>query len=323
VGNGSGVAAAAGQPGGWFEFTSSPKVYDGEVNKAARSLVASTVVAAALIVAAAYAQAGNDHASTGPPPPRFATVNGVRLHYLDWGGKGAALLFLTALGGTAADFQPLAIHFSDRFHVLGLTRRGQGQSDKPDTGYDTSTLVRDIKAFLDQRKITRATLVGYSLAGNELTEFATLYPQRVIKLVYLDAAYDLPRNAELGRKAHLDLPPLPGADNATLALIARSNEYRPDYTRIGAPALGFFVTYDEAPKSTIWDDATKAKLLAYWNDYGKAYRREQIDRFQKDMKKGRVVELHNTTHGGFVFDKEQQKTLIREMRAFLSNSPSR
>ena len=81
--------------------------------------------------------------------------------------------------------------------------------------------------------------------------------------------------------------------------------------------MAFFVTYDEAPKSPIWDDATKANLLAYWNDYGKAYRREQIDRFKRDMKKGRVVELHNTTHGGFVFDKEQQQILIREMRTFL------
>jgi predicted O-methyltransferase YrrM len=61
-------------------------------------------------------------------------------------------------------------------------------------------------------------------------------------------------------------------------------------------------------------------LLAWWYDYGKAYRREQIDRFQKDMKRGRVVELHNTTHGGFVFDSAQQKILVREMQRFLLSS---
>jgi pimeloyl-ACP methyl ester carboxylesterase len=178
-------------------------------------------------------------------------------------------------------------------------------------------LVDDIRAFLDQKKIKRVTLVGYSLAGNELTEFATQYPKRVTNLVYLDAAYDLAENAELGRKAQLNLPQLPGADKPALELSARGFEYHPDYRRIRAPALGFFVTYDEAPKSPMWDEATKTKLLAWWYDYGKAYRREQIDRFQTDMKKGKVVELHNTTHGGFVFDKEQQKILIREMRKFL------
>lgn len=288
------------------------------MKSASRSASGGTLVVAFLTMgAAAYAQAAGDRTASERPASQFATVNGVKLHYLDWGGRGEALLFLTSLGGTAGDFQPLAVSLTDHFHVLGLTRRGQGESAKPDTGYDTSQLVEDIKTFLDQRKIKRATLVGYSMAGNELTEFATLYPRRVVKLVYLDAAYDLPENAELGRKAQLNLPPLPGADKSTLELIARSNEYHPDYKPIRAPALGFFVTYDEPPTSPLWDDGTKAKLLAWWYDYGRAYRREQIERFEKDMKKGKVVELHNTTHGGFVFDRDQQTILIREMRTFL------
>lgn len=272
-----------------------------------------SVTAGALLVALLTTGA----AASAQPASQFATVNGVRLHYLDWGGKGEALLFLTSLGGTAEDFQPLAVKFTDHFHVLGLTRRGPGQSEKPDTGYDTSQLVEDIMVFLDQKRIKRATPVGYSMAGNELTEFAALHPRRVIKLVCLDAAYDLAENAELGRKAQLNLPPLPGADKATLELIARSNEYHPDYTRIQAPALGIFVTYDEPPKSPLWDEATKAKLLAAWSGHGKAYRRRQIERFAQDVKTNRVVELHNTTHGGFVFDKDQQRILSREMRAFL------
>ena len=247
----------------------------------------------------------------------FVTVNNVKLHYVDWGGKGEALLFLTELGGTADGFDPIAKRFTDRFHVLGLTRRGQGQSDKPVTGYDTSMLTEDIKAFLDAMSITRVTLVGYSLAGNEETEFAGRYPQRVGKLVYLDAAYDLARNAELGRKAHLDLPPMPGADKATLELIARGFEYHPDYSRIEAPALGFFVTYNDAPKSPLWDEATQKKLLAFWSDYGKAYRRNQIERFRAGIKRATVVELHDTTHAGFVFDQKQQTILVREMRKFL------
>ena len=248
------------------------------------------------------------------PKDQFVKVNGVRLNYLDWGGSGAALLFLTSLGGRASDFQPIAVHFTDRFHVLGLTRRGQGPSDKPESGYDTSTLTEDIAAFLDAMGIGRVTLVGYSLAGNELTEFAGVFPQRVAKLVYLDAAYDLAENKEIGK--NLNLPP-PRADDATRQLIARSNEYHPNYSRIEAPALGFFVTYDEPPKNNSFDEGTRKKLLAWWYEHGRSYRREQIERFQTGVKNARVVELHNTTHGGFVFDSQQQAILIREMRGFL------
>ena len=156
------------------------------MNPASRSVTGGTlVVAFVTMAAAAYSQSASDKSTPERPASQFTTVNGVRLHYLDWGGKGETLLFLTSLGGTAGDFQPLAVSFTDHFHVLGLTRRGQGQSAKPDTGYDTSQLVEDIKTFLDQRKIRRATLVGYSMAGNELTEFAALYPRRVVRLVYL------------------------------------------------------------------------------------------------------------------------------------------
>jgi len=99
------------------------------------SLLSALLVLAAF--GAAYAQSTPVKAQEAPPD-RFITVNGVRLQYLDWGGTGEALLFLTSLGGTAGDFQALANQFTDSFHVLGLTRRGQGKSEKPETGYDTT-----------------------------------------------------------------------------------------------------------------------------------------------------------------------------------------
>lgn len=240
----------------------------------------------------------------------------MRLEYRDWGGKGETLLFLTCLGGRAGDFQPLATHFTGSFHVLGLTRRGQGKSDKPSTGYDTETLTKDILDFLDAKHIQRAILVGYSMAGNELTELAGAHPERVAKLVYLDAAYDLAENAELGRKAQLNLPAFTD-DKPTLELIARSDEYRPDYSRIQAPALAFFVTYDDPPVNGLFDEEARKKLLAWWFDYGKQYRRDQIERFQSGVRNARVVELHGTTHGKFVFEEKQQAILIRETLGFL------
>jgi hypothetical protein len=33
-----------------------------------------------------------------PHKSDFVKVNGIRLHYLDWGGEGPALLFLAGMG---------------------------------------------------------------------------------------------------------------------------------------------------------------------------------------------------------------------------------
>ena len=124
------------------------------------------------------------------PKSDFVTVNGIRLHYLDWGGKGPALIFLTGMGCSAYIFNKFAPLFTDKFRVLALTRRGQGDSDYPDTGYDADTLIEDIRQFMDHLDIEKAILAGHSLAGVELTHFAATYPNRVEKLNYLDALDD-------------------------------------------------------------------------------------------------------------------------------------
>ena len=124
------------------------------------------------------------------PKSDFVQVNGIRLHYLDWGGEGRTLLFLTGMGSSAYIFNKFAPRFTDRFRVLALTRRGHGDSDYPDTGYDADTLTEDIRHFMDRLKLERASLSGHSLAGVELTHFAATYPSRVEKLIYLDALDD-------------------------------------------------------------------------------------------------------------------------------------
>jgi pimeloyl-ACP methyl ester carboxylesterase len=128
--------------------------------------------------------------NTSEPKSDFVHVNGIRLHYLDWGGKGSVLIFLTAMGSSAYIFNKFAPRFTDRFRVLALTRRGHGDSDYPETGYDPDTLTEDIRQFMDSLHVEKAILAGHSLAGVELTHLAATYPTRVEKLIYLDALDD-------------------------------------------------------------------------------------------------------------------------------------
>ena len=114
----------------------------------------------------------------------------IQLEVVDWGGQGEPIVFLAGLGHTAHVFDEFAPKFCDRFRVIGITRRGHGLSSKPETGYDLATLVKDISIVLDSMKIERAILVGHSVGGDEMTKFASTYPDRVKALVYIEAAYD-------------------------------------------------------------------------------------------------------------------------------------
>ena len=244
----------------------------------------------------------------------FLSVNGVRLHYVDWGGDGQPLLFLTGLGDSAHRFDEFASSFVDRFHVLGLTRRGQAESGKPSNGYDTSTLAGDVKGFLDALKIKRVNIVGHSIAGDEMTLLAGRYHDSVAKLVYMDAAYDRARSYELVRKAGL---PDPSFSSESIAAIERqSRTFHPDYAKVRAPALGFFVVYDSAPVTADMDTPTRGRIEAFYRDFGKAFTDEQIRLFRTTLKNAQVVELHDAHH--YLFEDPKHKaTVIEQTRAFL------
>jgi non-heme chloroperoxidase len=127
---------------------------------------------------------------TSPHKSDFVNVNGIRLHYLDWGGNGPVLLFLTGLGLSAHIYDKFAPRFVDKFHVIALTRRGHGDSDYPETGYDVDTLTEDVRQSMDALGIDKAILAGHSMANVELCHFAALHPERVLKLVFMEANYD-------------------------------------------------------------------------------------------------------------------------------------
>src|SRR5262249_52762222 len=131
--------------------------------------------------------------------PRVSTVavshliptgQGVKLEVVDWGGRGQPRVFLAGLGGTAHVFDKFAPQFTDRFRVVGITRRGFGASSGAPPPSNLDTLVADVAVALDSLGLRKVVLVGHSIAGEEMTRFAEVHGARCAGLVYLDAAYD-------------------------------------------------------------------------------------------------------------------------------------
>jgi non-heme chloroperoxidase len=142
----------------------------------------------ALIACAAFAQ--NSPSSRGETALKTQFVDvqlDVKLEVLDWGGTGRNLVLLAGLGNTAHVFDSLGPKLAAHYHVIGITRRGFGQSSAPQTGYDPRRLGDDIVAVLDALHITDPVLVGHSIAGEELSAVSTYHPGRAAALVYLDA----------------------------------------------------------------------------------------------------------------------------------------
>lgn len=286
-------------------------------------------------------------ASLGANAPRsdFVVANGVRLHYLDWGGNGPALLLLSGIRDTAHVFDGLAPAFTDRFHVFAFTRRGFGESARPKSGYDTRTRVDDIRAFLDALKIAKVNLIGHSLAGEELTLFAGRYPERVEKLVYFDTLFDhspeawkemqsdpVPRSP-LVEKAKMEAMGLPGAAKMQVPQMLPPNEwavfvatlrgmiyFQPDYRKVRAPALAFCAVTANAHYPRVWlpKDASaelRARADDWWQEKGHALVRRALEKFQREMPQAKVIELDDAPH--YIFRGLTRDEVIATTRAFL------
>ena len=142
-------------------------------------------------IASGSAMGAQNQSAVTKPAEQFVTVEpNVKLEVLDWGGTGRPLVFLSGLGDTAHVYDEFAPRFTARYHVYGITRRGFGDSSKPqptDANYSAQRLGEDVVAVIDALKLDHPVLVGHSIAGEELSYVGNHDPGKVAGLIYLDA----------------------------------------------------------------------------------------------------------------------------------------
>ncbi|HEV7612149.1 MAG TPA: alpha/beta hydrolase [Steroidobacteraceae bacterium] len=238
-------------------------------------------LATALMSSLAQATAAPANWSDPSPHTRgFLTVNGIGLEYLDWGGRGPALIFIHGSGDNAHAFDDLAPAFTDYFHVLAYSRRGHGGSvARPP--YDTATLTEDLRAFMDALGIAKAHLAGWSLGGNEITAMAAMHPDRVGRIVYLDGGYDwadpdYKTAFEAIPPSLLDTPPSAMASFDAYVSFEKAVDYTrlDDMRRIEAYLReSVVIEPDGSVKPRIRKDVMDAVLTALWTNPPRDYAR--------------------------------------------------
>ena len=83
------------------------------------------------------------------PQDKYVEANGLRMHYLDWGGDTTRKPFILmhGIGGHAHAFDAFAPHFLDGHRVLALDGRGCGDTDWSREGYSAQSYAADVAAF--------------------------------------------------------------------------------------------------------------------------------------------------------------------------------
>lgn len=236
-----------------------------------------------------------------------------------------------------------------QYTVVALDLRGLGDSDKPEDGYDTKTIAKDVKGLVDQLGWKQIYLVGHDVGSWVAYACAAAYPETVRRLVVLDAAIpgvtpaqafqpslssktwqftfhavpDLPEQLTAGRE-RLYLSWFFRTKSANPASIneADIDEYVRCYSAPGAMRAGF------AYYRAVFDDITqnqeyaknklKLPVLALGGD--KATNTGMFETMQivaEDVQGGAIANC------GHYIPEEQPKYLTEQLLSFFGEEPDR
>jgi pimeloyl-ACP methyl ester carboxylesterase len=119
---------------------------------------------------------------------RSITLPDARVHY--WrGGRGTPLVFVHGFGTEAAvNWHEQLVTFAGDYDVIAPDMPGFGGSERLADTNCIALQVRCLRALLDDLGVARVALVGHSMGGWISLAFAAAHPERVERLVVVDAA---------------------------------------------------------------------------------------------------------------------------------------
>ena len=113
--------------------------------------------------------------------------------YYEVTGRGPALLFAHGLGGNHLSWWQQVAHFAPHYTCVAFAHRGFAPSTAFAGGPDPADYAGDLAALIDLLKFPDVRLVGQSMGGWTMLEYAIAHPARVKTLVLSSTSGTLDR----------------------------------------------------------------------------------------------------------------------------------
>ncbi len=131
---------------------------------------------------------------TAQPADKSATVNGLQIHYREWGSADKPpFILLHGIARVARCFDHLAPQLAKKFHVIAVDMRGHGDSDRhPQGAYLVEDYTSDIEALIEQLGLHDVVLWGASTGGRVAQMIAGRHPHSVSAVIVEDVGPERP-----------------------------------------------------------------------------------------------------------------------------------
>ena len=189
------------------------------------------------------------------PESRLVQVNGLRIHYLDWGGPGQPVVLIHATGLVAWVWQPLAEALRRAgYRPIAYDQRGHGGSDKPSGGYTFDVMADDLRALLAALDLAPAIGIGLSGGATAIAICAADHPGAFERAVLIEPIFFPNRDLPDARADHSD------------SMVNRTIKRRAVWTS----RAEIYESYRARPPFSTWRD----DLLRLYVEHGTALRED-------------------------------------------------
>jgi pimeloyl-ACP methyl ester carboxylesterase len=125
--------------------------------------------------------------SNSPVCDEFIVAGDLTFHYVQWGEQGPPIIFVHGLTANAFCFQAFADDLARDHRVFACDLRGRGDSDKPESGYSIPIHAADLAELIDEWELNRPVVAGHSSGAFIALYLAAHYPEKLSKLILIDA----------------------------------------------------------------------------------------------------------------------------------------
>lgn len=129
------------------------------------------------------------------PTSHFYFSQRLRLHYVDWGNEAAPPMLLVHGGRDhCRNWDWVAAHYRDRYHVIAPDLRGHGDSGwAMGGGYDTAAYLYDLAQIIHQKQLSPVTIISHSLGAGIALNYCGAFPETVAKIVAIEGLGPSPK----------------------------------------------------------------------------------------------------------------------------------
>ncbi len=167
--------------------------------------------------------------------------------------NGRRWAFVHGLMGFLNNWQKITNGLSATECCLTYDQRGHGKSFQPATGYTPEDYAQDLKDLTDALGWDRFILVGHSMGGRNVVAFASMFPEKVEKLIVEDIGPESSNTATDYYQKLLDAVPTPFESREAARDFFKIEFPTKVATREPASVLAGFLFANLADKGGKWD----------------------------------------------------------------------